>query len=43
MAPKKDAATADSGISGYDLKETKILAAAFLSSTGPDKVCSPQH
>ncbi|KAF9695658.1 hypothetical protein EKO04_006501 [Ascochyta lentis] len=39
MPPKKEAPAADSGIAGYDLKETKLLAAAFLSSIGPDKVC----
>ncbi|KAJ4362688.1 hypothetical protein N0V95_001396 [Ascochyta clinopodiicola] len=40
MPPKKDA-SADSGIAGYDLKETKLLAAAFLSSIGPDKYNYP--
>lgn len=40
MPPKKDAAAADGGIAGYDLKETKLIAAAFLSSVGPDKVCT---
>lgn len=38
MPPKKDGPAPDSGITGYDLKETKLFAAAFLSSTGPDKV-----
>ncbi|KZM20370.1 uncharacterized protein EKO05_0006928 [Ascochyta rabiei] len=40
MPPKKDT-SADSGIAGYDLRETKLLAAAFLSSTGPDKYNYP--
>ncbi|XPS75673.1 hypothetical protein M3J09_007747 [Ascochyta lentis] len=41
MPPKKEAPAADSGIAGYDLKETKLLAAAFLSSIGPDKYDYP--
>jgi hypothetical protein len=44
MAPsKKDAAAAadanpDLGVKGFDSKETKILAAAFLSQISHDKV-----
>ncbi|KAJ4376736.1 hypothetical protein N0V86_006853 [Didymella sp. IMI 355093] len=37
MPPKKDAAPANITIEGYDVKETRILAAAFLSSLGADK------
>jgi hypothetical protein len=40
MPPKKDAAPANTTIEGYDVKETRILAAAFLSSLGADKVRS---
>ena len=44
MPPKKDsAATGDSSnriLTGWEDKETKLLAAAFLSATGPDKVRS---
>lgn len=39
MAPKKDTAAApETAITGYDSKETKLLAAAFVSSVGQDKV-----
>lgn len=39
MAPKKDAPAApETAITGYDSKETKLLAAAFVSSIGVDKV-----
>ena len=40
MPPKKDAAGAEGNelLIGFTDKETKLLAAAFLSSTGPDKV-----
>lgn len=47
MPPKKDAAAAAgaagadaaaSTITGFDTKETRILAAALLSQTGHDKV-----
>ncbi|KAF3031786.1 hypothetical protein E8E12_000280 [Didymella heteroderae] len=37
MAPKKEAAPANNTIEGYDVKETRILAAAFVSSLGADK------
>lgn len=39
MPPKKDVSFPDSCIAGYDAKETKLLAAAFVASVGPDKVC----
>lgn len=38
MAPKKDAVAPETTITGYDTKETRILAAAFVSSLGSDKV-----
>ena len=40
MPPKKDAAGAEAKelLVGFTEKETKLIAAAFLSSTGPDKV-----
>jgi hypothetical protein len=43
MPPKKD--TADGGavksqLEDFKDSETKLIAAAFLSSTGPDKVIS---
>jgi hypothetical protein len=39
MAPKKDTnAAPETAITGYDSKETKLLAAAFVSSIGVDKV-----
>jgi hypothetical protein len=43
MPPKKDAAVAadDGTIQGFDKKETKILAAAFVSSTDIGKVSGP--
>ena len=41
MPPKKDAPPSNACIEGYDSKETKLLAAAFVSSIGPDKVCIP--
>ncbi|KAH6644670.1 hypothetical protein C7974DRAFT_371757 [Boeremia exigua] len=41
MPPKKDATTPDNSIVGYDNKETRILAAAFVSSIGPDKYDFP--
>ncbi|KAJ8116135.1 hypothetical protein OPT61_g2384 [Boeremia exigua] len=37
MPPKKNAAAPEVGIAGYDNKETKLLAAAFVSSIGTDK------
>jgi hypothetical protein len=39
MPPKKDATAGEALLVGFDNKETKLLAAAFLSSTAPDKVC----
>lgn len=41
MPPKKDVPTADTTIVGYDNKETRLLAAAFVASVGPDKVRIP--
>jgi hypothetical protein len=40
MPPKKDhaAAGADKLLVGFEDKETKLLAAAFVCCTGPDKV-----
>ena len=40
MPPKKDTAGAEARelLAGFTDKETKFLAAAFLSSLGPDKV-----
>jgi hypothetical protein len=40
MPPKKDTAGAEANelLAGFTDKETKLLAAAYLSSTGPDKV-----
>lgn len=40
MPPKKDTAGGESSelLAGFSDKETKLLAAAFLSSTAPDKV-----
>ena len=40
MPPKKDAVTVaeSSLLSGFLDKETKLIAAAFLSCIGPDKV-----
>lgn len=38
MGPKKAASAPNTGITGYDSKETKLLAGAFVSSTGVDKV-----
>lgn len=37
-APKKDAAGPGDSITGYDSKETRLLAAAYVSSIGTDKV-----
>ncbi|KAK7179000.1 hypothetical protein PSPO01_14942 [Paraphaeosphaeria sporulosa] len=39
MPPKKDdsAATVGDAITGFTSKETKMIAAAFVASTGPDK------
>ncbi|KAL1598249.1 hypothetical protein SLS59_006933 [Nothophoma quercina] len=37
MPPKKDVPAAPTTIEGYDNKETRLLAAAFVSSIGPDK------
>ncbi|KAF1927111.1 uncharacterized protein M421DRAFT_6313 [Didymella exigua CBS 183.55] len=37
MAPKKVAPPPNTTIEGYDVKETRILAAAFVSSLGADK------
>jgi hypothetical protein len=42
MPPKKGAAAATAGdntIAGFDARETKWLAAAFVASIGPGKVC----
>jgi hypothetical protein len=41
MPPKKDAAAGESTalLVGFTDKETKLLAAAFVSCTAPDKVC----
>jgi hypothetical protein len=41
MPPKKDdgaAAAPGDTITGFTSKETKMIAAAFVASTGPDKV-----
>lgn len=40
MPPKKKEATEGTVtlLKGFEDKETKLIAAAFLSSTGPDKV-----
>jgi hypothetical protein len=38
MPPKKEAAAPNTTIEGYDVKETRILAAAFVSSLGAGKV-----
>ena len=39
MLPKKDVSAAgETLLAGFVDKETKLLAAAFLSSTAPDKV-----
>lgn len=38
MPPKK--ADVDQTVSGFDLRETKLLAAAFLSQQGSDKAGS---
>lgn len=39
MPPKKDdTAGAGEAILGFTAKETKILAAAFVAATAPDKV-----
>lgn len=38
MPPKKETAPANTVITGFDVKETRILAAAFVSSLGADKV-----
>lgn len=38
MAPKKDGIAPEFTITGYDSKETRLLAAAFVSSIGHDKV-----
>ncbi|KAF2621710.1 hypothetical protein BU25DRAFT_415906 [Macroventuria anomochaeta] len=37
MPPKKDGPAPEACIAGYDNKETRLLAAAFVSSIGPDK------
>ncbi|KAF3037001.1 hypothetical protein E8E11_005762 [Didymella keratinophila] len=37
MPPKKEAAAPNTTIEGYDVKETRILAAAFVSSLGAGK------
>jgi len=39
MPPKKEVVAGEALLSGFLDKETKLLAAAFLSSTAPDKVC----
>ena len=41
MPPKKDVPTAATTIVGYYNKETRLLAAAFVASVGPDKVRIP--
>jgi hypothetical protein len=40
MPPKKNPAEGDQTklLAGFEDKETKLIAAAFLSSIGPDKV-----
>lgn len=38
MPPKKEATAPSTTIEGYDAKETRILAAAFISSLGAGKV-----
>lgn len=38
MPPKKEAVAPNTTIEGYDVKETRILAAAFVSSLGAGKV-----
>lgn len=40
MPPKKDTAGGEANelLPGFTDKETKLIAAAYLSSTGPDKV-----
>jgi hypothetical protein len=38
MPPKKDAADSSNLIVGFDNKECKLLAAACISMTSPDKV-----
>jgi hypothetical protein len=38
MPPKKDAAAGETILVDFTDKETKLLAAAFVSSTAPDKV-----
>ncbi|KAF2469770.1 uncharacterized protein BDR25DRAFT_181666, partial [Lindgomyces ingoldianus] len=39
MAPKKDSASLDNVgcIAGFDARETRMLAAAYIAQTGPDK------
>jgi len=41
MPPKKDGNGPETAIAGFDNKETRLLAAAFVSYIGPDKVCLP--
>jgi hypothetical protein len=45
MPPKKENPSADGNtlVVGFEDKETKLLAAAFLSSVGPDKVRAARH
>lgn len=46
MPPKKNPAAADAGeaIVGFSARDTKLIAAAFVASTGPDKVsCKHQY
>ena len=49
MPPKKDTSAGNSGavsldstgLKGFDNKETRLLAAMFIASTGPGKVPLP--
>lgn len=45
MPPKEDktAAAVGEGLPGFNAKETKMIAAAFLSATDADKVCTSRH
>ena len=43
MPPKKEVVAGEALLSGFQDKETKLLAAAFLSSTAADKVCHITH
>jgi hypothetical protein len=41
MPPKKDATVGETILVAFTDKETKLLAAAFVSSIAPDKVSQP--